>query len=179
VAGSVALKETATQVLKDKFTPERINAVSEGIWNMFTELVPQEDIMESRQLLCNKLQRHIQTRWPRTQLELYGSSGNNLCSKDSAQILKKYCSVVTLYSKYTRALTFENICQDLDLCLLVPAEILHSGAQRRSGGEGRNRNHKQRHKKEIEDFINLLAGLLRTGSSAMSVFFVLSAFFRA
>jgi hypothetical protein len=62
----------------------------------------------------------------------------------------------------------------------VPPEILHSGAQRRSGSEGRNRNHKQRHKKEIEDFINLLAGLLRTGSSAMSVFFlVLSAFFHA
>ena len=95
VAGSVALKETATQVLKDKFTQARINAVSEGIWNIFTELVPQDDIMQSRQLLCNKLQRLIQTRWPRTQLQLYGSSGNNLCSKDSAQILKKYCSVVT------------------------------------------------------------------------------------
>jgi terminal uridylyltransferase len=78
-------------------------------------------------------------QWPDTRLVLFGSSGNNLCTKGS----------------------------DLDLCLHVPLERLHPNeAQHRrgaAGGRDRERQQKQRQRKNLDQFLLKLAVLLRNG----------------
>jgi DNA polymerase sigma len=132
----------ATETLKkDMLTQEQITAISDAAMKVFGDLIPQDDEMQARRNICTRLERAVRIGWPGTRLVLFGSSGNNLCTKGS----------------------------DLDLCLHVPFDVLHpNDAQYRnrsgaSSSRDRDRQQRQRYKKDVDSFLLKLAVLLRNG----------------
>mmetsp|Transcript_4159 Transcript_4159/g.6582 ORF Transcript_4159/g.6582 Transcript_4159/m.6582 type:complete len:359 (+) Transcript_4159:2-1078(+) len=94
-----------------------------------------------------QLQSLIQQEWPQTRLQLFGSSGNNFCTKGS----------------------------DLDLCLHVPDAVLYTSDKlnQNRGKKGQDRNEKRRlddlRKKDLATFITKLGQVLKKKSGIIDV----------
>ena len=129
----------ASAALQGMLSDDIVGRISDIVMKVYGDLMPQEDEMQARQNICNKLQRAIQMQWPSTKLVLFGSSGNNLCTKGS----------------------------DLDLCLHVPLDVLNpnEGQYRnsRSSARERERQQKKRQKANLDSLLKKLAVLLRNG----------------
>jgi len=106
--------------MKIDVSDETVHKVSEGVMGVFQEMLPTREEMMSREEVVGRMDATFRREYPGTRLQLFGSSGNNFCSKGS----------------------------DLDLCLHVPEEVLHPEDHRSSNRRSNDRRRREHQRKE-------------------------------
>lgn len=71
--------------LKERLTPEEDERLTADILEVYDRLLPSAESDDRRRQLVNKLEKLFNDQWPGNNIKVnvFGSSGNKLCSSDS------------------------------------------------------------------------------------------------
>lgn len=71
--------------LKEKLEPEKEAKLSRDIKELYQKLLPSPESEERRVKFVRKLEKLLDTQWPGNEIKVnvFGSSGNKLCTSDS------------------------------------------------------------------------------------------------
>ena len=71
--------------LKEKLEPEKEVKLSRDIKELYQKLLPSPESEERRVKFVRKLEKLLDTQWPGNEIKVnvFGSSGNKLCTSDS------------------------------------------------------------------------------------------------
>lgn len=83
--GSDKLEKTNLEKIKSKLSEDEERKLTTDMRELYDRLIPTEKVEENRKKLVVKLEKIFNEEWPGNDIRvnLFGSSGNLLCSDDS------------------------------------------------------------------------------------------------